>query len=113
MSDSLMKIVLASASPRRSELLKTLGLEFEVRVAPVDELHKEFADAVQLCEANARLKATAITVSSSDALVLGADTLVTLDGRVFGKPKDLPHAQTMLTELSGRTHQVYTSVCLC
>jgi septum formation protein len=105
-------LLLASASPRRRELLATLGLPFEVLPAEVDEslLSGEAPEdsvarlAVRKAEVGAKLR--------PEALVLGADTLVVLDGFAFGKPADAVRARSMLRELSGKTHQVWTGVAL-
>ena len=112
MSPKHTTLLLASASPRRRELLATLGLPFEILAAEVDEsLRSGEAPersvarlAVQKAEAGARLR--------PDALVLGADTLVVLDGFAFGKPSDAARARSMLRELSGRTHRVWTGVAV-
>ncbi len=105
-------LILASQSPRRSQLLAALGLAFTVDVADVDEtpLAGERPDALvcRLCQA----KAAAVAQRRPGALVLAADTLVVLDGLLLGKPADADEAVAMLTRLRGRTHQVYTAVCL-
>jgi septum formation protein len=106
------KIILASASPRRSELLRSIGVAFEIAPSSAQELHDESLRAVELCEINARRKAEEVAARNADAMVLGADTLVTLDARIFGKPADLNDARRMLRELSGRTHEVVTGLCL-
>ena len=105
-----MKIVLASGSPRRRELLAHAGLEFEVRPSPADELHDASLALDELCERNAELKARAVPVV--DAAVIGADTLVHIDGQPLGKPVDLDEARAMLRRLSGREHTVCTGVCV-
>ena len=106
------RIILASASPRRSELLRSLGVEFEVIPSNADELHDESLDARELCELNAERKALEVAERFPEAVVLGADTLVTLNSKLYGKPADLAAANTMLRELSGRTHEVITGLCL-
>ncbi|MEM1083852.1 MAG: Maf family protein [Verrucomicrobiota bacterium] len=105
-----MKLVLASTSPRRRDLLQREGLEFEIRASPAEELHDESIPLAELCERNAELKAQAVVVP--DAVVIGADTLVWIDGTPLGKPKDLAGAREMLRRLSGRCHTVCTGVCL-
>lgn len=105
-----MKIVLASGSPRRRELLAHAGLEFEVRPSPAEELHDASLALDELCERNAELKARAVPVA--DAAVIGADTLVHIDGQPLGKPADLDEARAMLRRLSGREHTVCTGVCV-
>lgn len=110
---SAVPIVLASGSPRRSELLRAAGLDFEVAVSPAEEVHDASMDPEKLCELNARLKAEAVAAIRPDAAVIGADTLVFIDGVPLGKPADLAEAQAMLRRLSGRVHRVCTGVCLC
>lgn len=105
-----MRIVLASASPRRRELLEGAGLVFEVRASPAEELHDAAIPLSELCERNAELKARA--VADQGAVVIGADTLVWLDGEPLGKPADLGEARAMLRRLSGRRHTVCTGVAL-
>ena len=105
-------IVLASASPRRRELLASLGVAFEVRTAEVEEDHHPEFTARELALVNATRKALAVSRQFPDRLVLGADTLVTLAGRLFGKPADVAEAERMLEALQGGTHQVVTGVCL-
>lgn len=107
-----MKIILASASPRRSQLLAEMGVEFEVVSSPVEELHDERLKAAELCEINARQKAEWVAERQRHAVVLGADTLVAYSNRLFGKPRDLKEARTMLRELSGKTHEVVTGICV-
>lgn len=106
------RLILASASPRRVELLSEAGYQFEVRIPEVEESH----DPTLTCEAltleNARLKASAITHYEPGALVIAADTLVYLDNIPFGKPNDLSHAAEMLRQLSNRTHTVCTGVAI-
>lgn len=105
-----MKIILASASPRRSELLSRMGVKFEIVASKAEELHDEGMGAAQLCEINARRKAEDIANEFSEALVIGADTLVALEDRIFGKPRSLVEAKEMLRQLSGKTHEVVTGV---
>jgi septum formation protein len=107
-----MPLVLASASPRRRELLEREGLVFEVLVSPAEEIHNASMQPAALCELNAVLKAVAVATGRSDATVIGADTLVFIDGEVLGKPADLIAAHGMLRRLAGRTHQVCTGVCV-
>ncbi|MGE9270292.1 MAG: Maf family protein [Verrucomicrobiales bacterium] len=105
-----MRIILASGSPRRRELLEREGLDFEVKPSPAEELHDRTMDPVKLCERNAELKATAL--NEPGAVVIGADTLVFLDGEPLGKPRALDEARDMLGRLTGRTHTVCTGVCV-
>jgi len=107
-----MTLILASQSPRRQALLAALGVAFTVDAADVDEtpLPGEAPDALvcRLC----RAKAQAVAMRQPRAVVLAADTLVALDGRLLGKPADPAEATEMLTALRDRTHQVYTAVCV-
>jgi len=109
---SLPPLVLASASPRREELLRKLGFEFRVTPSVAAELHPEGMTAAEVSRINAYRKARAVAKKHPDALVLGADTLVTLDGKLFGKPANFEDAYTMLERLQGRTHEVVTGICL-
>ena len=108
------KIVLASNSPRRKELLAGLGLDFEVRVLPdIDESYPETMAALDTAEYIAGKKAAAYqSVMADDELIITADTVVIVDDEVLGKPADADEARSMLQKLSGRTHQVVTGVCL-
>lgn len=105
-------ILLASASPRRRDLLASLGVTFEVRTADVAEEHHPEFTARELAVVNASRKAAAVARLFPDRLVLGADTLVTRAGALFGKPADMAEAGRMLAALQGATHQVVTGVCL-
>ena len=105
-------IILASASPRRAELLRQLPVEFKVIPSEAVEVAPEHLSPQEVCQLNAHRKARMVAKKIPDALVLGADTLVFLDREIFGKPRDLADAQRMLKQLSGRTHQVITGVCL-
>lgn len=108
----LPPLILASASPRRAELLRQLKLEFEVVPSDANEVFDEHLSPLELCQLNAHRKARAVAKKIPDALVLGADTLVFLDHKIFGKPADKTQARTMLLQLQGRTHQVVTGVSL-
>jgi len=105
-------LILASASPRRAELLQQLKLEFEIVPSDATEVFDEYLSPLELCQLNAHRKARAVAKKIPDALVLGADTLVFLDHKIFGKPENLAVAKKMLSELQGRTHQVVTGVSL-
>ena len=107
-----MPIVLASSSPRRSELLARAGVIFEIVVSPAEEIHDASLKPDVLCELNASLKADAVAQMRPDATVIGADTLVFIDDLPLGKPMDLAEARAMLRRLSGRTHRVCTGVCV-
>src|SRR5262245_3943428 len=105
-------LILASASPRRSELLREMGVNFTVVRNQVPEVAPEHLSPVETAEINAYRKARATAKQYPDALVLGADTIVSLGTVLFGKPVDMPDAEQMLAKLQGRTHQVITGVCL-
>ena len=107
-----MKIILASNSPRRKELLAGLGFDFEVRTLPgLDESYPEGLPMEEIPQYISRKKAAAYTLGA-DELLITADTIVYLDGEVLGKPVDEADAARMLRKLSGRTHQVVTGVTL-
>jgi septum formation protein len=107
-----VEIILASASPRREQLLREMGLRLRVvRPDGVEELLAGAAPEV-LAMRNAQRKARAVAGRHPDALVIGADTIVALDGRIFGKPGNLDEAVEMLGRLAGRQHEVITAVCL-
>lgn len=108
----LPPLILASASPRRAELLRQLRADFEVVPSGAEEIFDDHLSPLELCQLNAHRKARAIAKKIPDALVLGADTLVFLDGEIMGKPRDLIDARRMLARLQGRTHQVVTGVSL-
>jgi septum formation protein len=105
-------LILASASPRREELLRRLGVPFHVAPAHLPEAKTEQLTAWELSQLNAYRKARSVAKQFPDALVLGADTVVALGTRLFGKPTTLTEARAMLRALQGRTHQVVTGVCL-
>ena len=107
-----MQIILASQSPRRKELLAAMGLSFTVAVRDVDETFPHELDPTAAVRYIAEKKAQAFLGEAPDALVVTADTIVTIDGRILGKPKDESHAVEMLTTLSGRQHDVITAVAL-
>ena len=105
-------LILASASPRRADLLRQLDLDFDVVPADVPEVFDDHLTPLELCQLNAHRKARAVAKKIPDALVMGADTLVFLDRKIFGKPADMAAAREMLLQLQGRTHQVVTGVSL-
>ncbi|BAD39355.1 Maf family protein [Symbiobacterium thermophilum] len=108
----MQQLILASSSPRRQELLRQVGIPFVVAVPEVDE-HAVHADSpAELVERLALRKARAVSVRYPGAIVLGADTIVVVDGEVLGKPADRAEAEWMLGRLSGRSHQVLTGVAL-
>jgi septum formation protein len=105
-------VVLASSSPRRVELMRDAGYAFEVLVPGVEEAHDEALTCEDLTVANARSKAHAVARQRQDAVIIGADTLVYLEGKPITKPNDMEEAADMLRRLSGRTHQVCTGVAI-
>lgn len=106
------KLILASASPRRSELLQRMGLSFELCPTHVDEDDSGSEGPERMVFKNAELKAAALAEQRADSLVLGSDTTVAFDHNVLSKPVDLEQARNMLQQLSGRSHHVYTAVAL-
>jgi septum formation protein len=105
------KIILASKSPRRSELMKMAGFEFEVRSKDVPEIHPDGIAPEAIPLALAEMKATALLPEmAADEVVIGADTIVILDGIIYEKPSDRADAIRMITALSGHTHSVTTGV---
>lgn len=106
-------IILASKSPRRQELLKLMDLDFKVVLKEVDESYPDTLTPEEIAVHIAQKKATAFDESvSDDELVLTADTIVSIDGAILGKPESEQHAIEMLQMLSGKAHQVITGVCL-
>jgi hypothetical protein len=105
-------LILASASPRRAELLKLLRVKFRIIPSDATEVAHEHLTPLEICQFNAHRKARAVAKKIPDALVLGADTLVFLDNKILGKPRNLADARRMLARLQGRTHQVVTGVSL-
>jgi septum formation protein len=106
------RLILASQSPRRAELLRRLGLQFEIIPAEVDETYPGSELPPDHAERLAREKASAVVALYPDALVIGSDTIVVIDGEVLGKPKDEDDAVRMLRRLSGREHDVFTAVAV-
>ena len=111
-----MKLILASSSPRRAEVLRDAGIAFEISPSQIDEsrLPGEPAQIMvtRLAEAKARAAVAGVTRSQTDCIVIGADTAVELGGEIFGKPRDAADAREMLAALSGRTHRVLTGIFL-
>jgi septum formation protein len=107
-----VRIILASQSPRRRELLAQIGLAHEVRPADIDESVHPGEEPVPHCERLARDKAHTLALLHPDAVVIGSDTIVVIDGAILGKPRDAADAVTMLERLSGREHTVYTAVAV-
>lgn len=108
------KVILASNSPRRKELLAGLGVDYEVRTLPdVDESYPDTLQGADIPLYIAKEKADAyVAMMQPGELIITADTIVWLDGRVLGKPADREDAMRMLRDLSGRTHEVFTGVCI-
>lgn len=105
-------IILASGSPRRHELLRKLCKNFIVEVSDAQEV--QIADSPKtLAIENAKLKAQSVAMKNPDAVVIGADTIVVLDGEIFGKPDGISGAEKMLARLSGRKHEVITGLAIC
>ena len=112
MPEIVSKIVLASTSPRRAELLQQIGIEFEFASGNVQEKpHPDEAPADYITRL-ARAKVMAVAEERESGLIIGADTVVVLDGQLLGKPKDEADAERMLRSLSGRWHAVMTGVAL-
>ena len=109
---NLPPLILASASPRRAELLRLLKLDFRIIPSTATEVLDEQLSPFEVCQLNARRKARAVAKKNPDSLVIGADTLVFLDGEILGKPASRADAERMLTRLQGRTHQVVTGISL-
>lgn len=110
--ESTPMLVLASASPRRQELLRAAGLAFEVQPANIPEDPRPGEKARDCAERLAREKALAVSRLRPQDIVLGADTVVVIDSQILGKPADSGDAVRMLRMLSGRQHEVITGVCL-
>ncbi len=106
------KIILASQSPRRKQLLQQAEVEFEVLVADVDETNPPGMLGTEVPVYLAKMKADAVQHLAEDAIVIAADTVVLLDDKILGKPRDAEDARDMLRQLSGRMHTVVTGVCI-
>lgn len=112
----MKKFILASASPRRKEILEAAGLDFDIFVSEADEESvprdvppKLYVQELALLKAAAAAKTV---LKSKQSLIISADTIVTLDGKILGKPSDTDNAKEMLRMLSARTHEVYTGYCI-
>ena len=108
----LPKLILASASPRRAEILTAVGWEYEKQIADIDETELPGEKPEDYVQRLAREKAEAVAEKYTDALVLGADTIVVIENQIIGKPKDFADARKMLRMLSGNWHEVLTGVAL-
>ena len=109
--ETKQKLILASTSPRRAELLKSAGLSFETVRPDADEKLRAGETPVEYAVRTAREKAESIRAAPG-TVILGADTVVAIEGRILGKPANADDAQTMLRQLSGNLHEVVTGVCL-
>lgn len=109
---SATRVILASASPRRRELLSLVGIPHVVEPADIDESYREGEEAPQHAERLAREKAATVAARHPDAVVIAADTIVLIDGLVLGKPSDDADAERMLAMLGGQTHVVLTAVAV-
>jgi septum formation protein len=107
-----MRVILASQSPRRRELLALVGIDHSVQPADIDETPYAGELPVPHTERLARGKAAVIAASDPDALIIAADTIVVVDGALLGKPRDIADAHAMLRRLSGRTHEVCTAMAV-
>jgi septum formation protein len=113
----MLKLVLASASPRRKELLKQIGIAFEAVSADIDESPRGFTDASDYVVEMARQKALLVakrlnTQGETQSFVLGADTTVVIDGEILGKPSDYEDAFAMIRRIQGKWHEVITGIAL-
>ena len=108
----MARFILASASPRRKQLLKQAGYAFEIVVSDADESLPAGITPEKAVRRNAARKAQAVAETNPGAVVLGCDTVVAIDGEILGKPQDEAEAKAMLRRLSGNTHTVYSGVCI-
>lgn len=107
-----MKLILASSSPRRKEILKNAGYTFEVKEPNIDEnLHIKLPP-IDLVMKLALMKANSVFTNADDEVVVGADTIICIDGKNIGKPKNVEQSRSLLRQLSGRLHRVYTGVAI-
>ena len=108
-----MKVILASASPRRKELLENMGVEFEIITSNIEEVRNEKLSLGKQIEDLAFQKANAVfKTTTGDRLVIGSDTIVCLGKQIFGKPKNEAEGREMLSSLSGKSHKVITGLCV-
>ena len=112
MAKKMPRVILASASPRRLELLTQTGLPFQAMPVRVEEVAPQYLSPEEICQINAYRKARAAAKKNPDALVIGADTVVSVGTDIYGKPSSMAEATRMLTRLQGRTHVVTTGVCM-
>lgn len=104
------RVILASGSPRRQHFLRDLGIDFEIRLKEVEEIYPQHLAGGEITAFLSELKSEAFGVLDSTDILITSDTIVWFDGKALGKPKDKADAVTMLRSLSGKTHQVMTSV---
>jgi septum formation protein len=107
-----VKLILASSSPRRKEILEKEGFEFEIMVPDNVEENNIYSDPVSHALELSRKKVESVAKRLDEGLILGADTIVVLDGQILGKPKDKKEAQIVLKKMSGKAHKVYTGLTL-
>jgi septum formation protein len=112
MLNKISPIILASKSPRRQELLQLMGIDFKVVLKEVDETYPEGLSPTEIAVHIAEKKAKAFDEVIHDEIVITADTIVCLDGKILGKPENEEHAFEILSDLSGKRHEVITAVCL-
>lgn len=107
------RIILASGSPRRQQFLKELDIAFEIQLKDIEEIYPEHLQASEITNFLAKLKASAFVADlQENDILITSDTIVWLNNKALGKPKDYDDAFEMLTEMSGKTHKVITSVCI-
>ena len=106
-------VILASGSPRRQQFMKDLDLDFEIRLSDVEEVYPDTLEGAQITDFLAELKANALTATLKyNDIIITSDTIVWHENKALGKPKDYNDAFEMLMSLSGKTHEVITSVCI-
>lgn len=106
------KILLASGSPRRKELLARMGVDFDIKPCDLDETYDESLNPIEVVEYLAKLKAEYINNTVEDYVVIGSDTIVSIDEHILGKPKDKDDAYNMIKKLSDNWHEVITGICI-
>ena len=106
-----MKLYLASSSPRRREILSSLGVDFEI-IAPTADESSDLTDPARLTELLAKRKAQAAQKIKNDGIIIGCDTVVYADGKILGKPRNTADAERMLRSLAGKRHSVVSGICL-
>ncbi len=109
----MQKLILASGSPRRRDFLNNMGISFVIQSPDVDETALENESPSQLVMRLSKLKAMSVSAQHPHDVVLSADTVVVIDNEILGKPSDRADAKAMIKKLSGRTHEVFTAVCVC